>query len=168
MWDIGAFDSTWHHGFEELSLQRLLLFFLIFNLNYRATSWFEVLKSIELFLPSIYIEENSNLTVAMTRFSWPGDLTLGHIDLIFSGNVYKRCPTSYVKFGGAVRRCFFSICEKPQRSYITPPCTFVLSGPIAQMCTIILFYLKPAYSDDDATSKDINLVVVILQYIPWA
>ena len=34
-------------------------------------------------------EENSNLILTMHRFSWPGDLTLGHIDLKFSENVYK-------------------------------------------------------------------------------
>ena len=37
----------------------------------------------------------------MYLFSYPGDLTLRHIDLKFSKNVYKGCPISYAKFGGS-------------------------------------------------------------------
>ena len=34
----------------------------------------------------------------MYWLSWPGDLTLGHIDLKFSENVLKGCPIGYAKF----------------------------------------------------------------------
>ena len=33
-------------------------------------------------------EENTNLTMTMCRFSWPGDLALSHIDLKILENVY--------------------------------------------------------------------------------
>ena len=43
------------------------------------------------------IAENSNL--ALTNwFYWPGDLTLRHIELNFSRNVYKGCSIDYAQF----------------------------------------------------------------------
>ena len=47
----------------------------------------------------------------MYRFSWLDDLTLDHIEKC-SENVYKGCPIIFAKFGGAVHRRFFAICEK--------------------------------------------------------
>ena len=38
-------------------------------------------------------EDNSNLILAMYQFPWPDDLTLGHIGLNFSENVYHTRPS---------------------------------------------------------------------------
>ena len=44
---------------------------------------------------------------------WAGGVTFGVIGSSFFGNVSNCCPNSYGKFGGATRRRFFAICEKP-------------------------------------------------------
>ena len=48
------------------------------------------------------------------HLTWPGDLTLSDLGLKFSQSVRKRCMNSYAKNGGAPRRRFPAICEKPE------------------------------------------------------
>ena len=44
----------------------------------------------------------------------PGGVTFGVIGSSFFGNVSNCWLNSYRKFGGATRRGFFAICEKPE------------------------------------------------------
>ena len=55
---------------------------------------------------------------------WPGGVTFGVIGSSFFGNVSNCWLNSYGKFGGATRRRFFAICEKPEEGggwYPPPP-----------------------------------------------
>ena len=55
---------------------------------------------------------------------WPGGVTFGVIGSSFFRNVSNCWLNSYGKFGGATRRRFFAICEKPERGggwYPPPP-----------------------------------------------
>ena len=60
---------------------------------------------------------NWNLDMILYLFLWPGDLIWGHLEQFFCK---KNCPISYIKFGGAVRRRFYAIFEKPQGVASTP------------------------------------------------
>ena len=52
---------------------------------------------------------------------WPGGVTFGVIGSSFFGNVSNCLLNSYGKFGGATRRRFFPICEKPEGGWYPPP-----------------------------------------------
>ena len=52
--------------------------------------------------------------------TWPGDLTLRDLGLNLSQNVRKRCLNRCAKNGGAERRRFCNICEKPEGASIPP------------------------------------------------
>ena len=52
---------------------------------------------------------------------WPGGVTFGVIGSSFFENVSNCWLNSYGKFGGATRRRFFAICEKPEGGRIIAP-----------------------------------------------
>ena len=55
--------------------------------------------------------------------TWPVDLTFGDLGLKFVHKMRKGWMNSYAKFGGAARRHFPAICEKPmgEGTYMCPP-----------------------------------------------
>ena len=67
-------------------------------------------------------EESSNLTLTTYRFSWPDDMTLGHIDLKFEDNVYKGCLISYAKFKALRFDALSLFAENHGRGCINSPC----------------------------------------------
>ena len=54
--------------------------------------------------------------------TWPGDLTFGDLGLKFSHKVWNSIVSRYWKNGGAARRRFSAIREKPEgRAFFAPP-----------------------------------------------
>ena len=57
---------------------------------------------------------NYDLRLRSGHLMCPGGVTFGVIGSSFFGNVSNCWLNSYGKFGGATRRRFFAICEKPE------------------------------------------------------
>ena len=56
------------------------------------------------------------------NLTWPGDLTFGDLELKFWHKVCNSILSRYWKNGGAARRRFFAIREKPEgRAFFAPP-----------------------------------------------
>ena len=59
--------------------------------------------------------------------TWPGDLTFGDLGFKFLHKVSNSILSKYWKNGGAARRRFSAICEKPEgRAFLPPPPVRVL------------------------------------------
>ena len=61
------------------------------------------------------------------NLSWPGDLTFGDLGLKFLHKMWNSIVSRYCKNGGAARRRFFAIREKPEgRAFFASPPVRVL------------------------------------------
>ena len=63
-----------------------------------------------------------NCVLRWRHLTWPGDLTWYDLGPKFLHRMRKGWMNSYAKFGGAARRHFSAICEKPMGgTYVPPP-----------------------------------------------
>ena len=96
---------------------------------------------------------------------WPGGVTFGVIGSSFFGNVSNCWLNSYSKFGGATRRRFFAICEKPEGELISAP-------PAVR--GLKLHHSWAEYIDEQWASKSFSLTSTVHMWnflmivFPWA
>ena len=113
------FQMTSHKPFFDRNFKHQYLphYAIFLGKSYKTNQWN---------LPNIlaYISGISNDFVkgGLVPLMWPGGVTFGVIGSSFFGNVSNCRLNSYGKFGGAMRRRFFAIYEKPEgEGRITAP-----------------------------------------------
>ena len=70
------------------------------------------LESSKYFSPPLWSWRDWKVFRRWGHLTWPGDLTLGDLDLKFSGKLRHSCPNSYANNGGAVHHRFFKLSRK--------------------------------------------------------
>ena len=62
-----------------------------------------------------------NCVLRWRHITWPGGLTWYDLGSKFSHKMRKGWMNSYAKYGGASRRRYYAICEKPMGAHMCPP-----------------------------------------------